>query len=240
VVGSTETYSQRLYRIRANVSIKEKLPNGKYRLTVGLVYYDKLYGKTVYKLTFPRKETLILQDTTVYRLDKQGNLMDVQRSVVLSEFTIFHLALTNRLSDFGLKNNTYELYKMTKVEKVEGKVLSTWMPAEQANSKYLGKILMSNTNKRLEAIAIYGPGERLLSRQFFRDYIQINGLEFPTQVTQMAYSIKEGVGTNLQQTTYSNVVIDQNDEDEIYRHPVPVSQRAAFLQRQRSESAKPK
>lgn len=240
VLGATAGFAQQFYRIRADISIKEKLPDGKYRLTVGKAYYDKVYGKTVYKIDFPKRETLIMQDTTIFRLDEQGNLAEVQKSVVMSDFTIFHLALTNRLSDFGMKSSSYELYKMVKVEKLEGKIISTWMPSDPSHSKYLGKVRMSNVDKRLDAIAVYAPDGKLLSRQFFKEYVQVKGVSFPTKVTQMAYSTKEGGGASLQQTTYSHVVIDQADEDHIYRHPVPLSQRAALLPKQRSESTKPK
>ena len=229
---------QQFYRLRANVSIKEKLANGTTRLSVGTAYYDKLYGKIVYKFTFPRPETIIVQDTTVYRLDEKGKLLEVQRSIILPEFTIFHLALTNRLSDYGMKDPTYELYKMSKVEKQGNKVISTWMPTDPSLNQYLGKLLMSNINKRLEAIAMYGPDGGLLSRQFFKEYKNVKGVEFPTKVTQLTYSTKSTGGNTIQQTTYSNILIDQTDEDAIYRHPIPISQLPALRKKQSGGSPK--
>ena len=230
--------AQQFYRLRADVSIKEKLANGTSRLSVGTAYYDKLYGKIVYKFTFPQPETIIVQDTTVYRLDSKGKLLEVQKSIILPEFTIFHLALTNRLSDYGMKDPTYELYKMTKAEKQGNKVISTWMPADPSLNQYLGKLLMSNVNKRLEAIAMYGPDGGLLSRQFFKEYKNTKGVEFPTKVTQLTYSTKSTGGNTLQQTTYSNILIDQTDEDATYRHPVPLSQLPALRKKQSASSPK--
>ncbi|GAB2782496.1 hypothetical protein GCM10027275_27760 [Rhabdobacter roseus] len=235
---SAGSQAQQHYRIRADVSIKEKLADGKYRLTVGKVYYDKLYQKIVYKLTFPQKETLVIQDTTIYRLDQTDNLREVQTAFILAEFTVFHLALTQGLSDFGMKNTPVDLYKVAKVEKSGTKVITTWLPSDPATKKYLGKLVMSNVGKRLEALAIYGPDEKLLSRQFFTKYVNVKGVEFPMQVTQMTYSTTEPGKSNLQQSTYSNLLVDQSDEDSVYRHPVPLSQ-LTKLQKQRREGPKP-
>lgn len=230
--------AQQFYRIKADVSIKEKLPNGTSRLSVGKVYFDKLYGKIVYKFTFPVAETIVVQDTTIYRISTDNKLLQVQKALILPEFTIFHLALTNRLSDFGLKNASYELYKMSNVEKKEGKVITTWVPNDPSLNKYLGKLLMSNQNKRLDALAVYGPDGTLLSRQFFKNYVNVKGVEFPTQVTQLTYSIQQNGGNTIQQTTYSSVQVDQANEDDIYRHPVPLSQLPALLKKQ--AAARPK
>jgi hypothetical protein len=241
VGGSLVGHAQQFYRLRADVSIKEKLANGTTRLSVGTAYYDKLYGKIVYKFTFPQPETIIIQDTSVYRLDQKGKLLEVQKSIILPEFTIFHLALTNRLSDYGMKSpdtGGYELYKMAKVEKQNNKVISTWMPNDPSLNQYLGKLLMSNVNKRLEAIAMYGPDGGLLSRQFFKEYKNIKGVEYPTKVTQLTYSTKSTGGNTLQQTTYSNILIDQTDEDAIYRHPIPLSQLPALRKKQSASSPK--
>lgn len=38
---------QQFYRFKAETSIKDKLSDGSFRLTMGKVYYDKLYKKIV-------------------------------------------------------------------------------------------------------------------------------------------------------------------------------------------------
>lgn len=238
-LGIAPSQAQQFYRIKADVSIKEKLANGTSRLSVGTVYFDKLYGKIVYKFTFPKVETIVVQDTTVYSLDAKNNLVEARKALILPEFTIFHLALTNRLSDYGMKGASYELYRISKVEKKAGKVISTWVPSDPSLDKYLGRLVMANQDKRLEAIAIYGPDKKLLSQQFFREYVHVKGVEFPSQVTQRTYTIKEtGGGGNIQQTTYSNIQVDQADENEIYRHAVPLSQLPALLKKQASAGSK--
>jgi len=87
--------------------------------------------------------------------------------------------------------------------------------------KILGKIKMANVNKRLDAIAFYDIQDKLLSQQFFKDYVNVKGVEFPRQVTQISYN-SDGT-QNLQQTTYKNIIIDQDDENDMYNYPIPVA-----------------
>lgn len=217
--GVLTAHAQQFYRIKADVSIKDKLSNGSYRLTVGKVYYDKTSLKVIYKLTFPQKETIIIKDTTLYKITKDSVL--VQSVLASNEFSIFHLALSGKLADYGLNSgNVAKIYKISKVEKdKDGRVITTWSVIEKQLMKTLGKIKMANANKKLDAIAFYDPKDKLLSQQFFKEYSNFNGVEFPKQVTQISYNTD---GTqNIQQTTYKNIIIDQEDENEIYNYPIP-------------------
>lgn len=217
--GVLTANAQQFYRIKADVSIKDKLSNGSYRLTVGKVFYDKTSLKVIYKLTFPQKETIIIKDTTLYKIAKDSVL--VQSVLASNEFSIFHLALSGKLADYGLNSgNVAKIYKISKVEKdKDGRVITTWSVIEKQLMKTLGKIKMANANKKLDAIAFYDAKEKLLSQQFFKEYSNFNGVEFPKQVTQISYN-SDGT-QNIQQTTYKNIIIDQEDENEIYNYPVP-------------------
>ncbi len=221
--------AQQFYRFRADVSVKDKLVDGTYRLTMGKVYYDKLYKKIVYKLIFPKIETMVIQDTTMYKLDKAGTLVETSRTFLIPEFTAFHLSLTGKLSDYGLKTsvNDRTMYKIGKVEKEpDGAILTTWVPAEESLKKFFGNIKMRNVNKKLDAMIFYNTTGRIVSRQFFKKYVNIKGIEFPTEVTMISYTEDGKINTQL--TTYKNVMVDQNDEDEIYRYKIPVTKSAAL------------
>lgn len=212
--------AQQFYRVKADLSVKEKLPNGNYRLTVGKAYYDKVYQKLVYRLTFPDKETLVIQDTTMYQIDKNNKLKSTSRTVIVGEFTIFHLALSGKLTNYGLAKDN-NLYKILKVEKKDNQVITTWTPKEERFKKFMGNIIMANIGKRLDAIVFYDEKGKIVSKQYFKNYTNVKGVEFPQEVTQMNYQA-DGK-TAIQQTTYKNIIIDQNDEDEIYRYRVPIT-----------------
>jgi hypothetical protein len=220
VLGIHLSNAQQFYRIKSDVSIKDKLSNGSYRLTVGKVYYDKTSLKVIYKLTFPQKETIIIKDTTLYKITKDS--VSTQTVLASNEFSIFHLSLSGKLADYGLNSgNVAKIYKISKVEKdKDGRVITTWSVVEKQLMKTLGKIKMANVNKKLDAIAFYDANEKLLSQQFFKEYSNFNGVEFPKQVTQISYN-SDGT-QNIQQTTYKNIIIDQEDENESYNYPIPV------------------
>lgn len=215
--------AQQFYRIRSDVSIKDKLSNGTYRLTVGKAYYDKPSLKLVYKLNFPQEETIIIKDTTLYKVGKDGALISTQNVMIFNELSIFHLSLSGKLNDYGLNSgNASKIYKISKIEKdKDNRVITTWSVVEKQLMKTLGNIKMANINKRLDAIAFYDTNNKILSQQFFKDYINVNGVEFPRQVTQITFNTD---GTqNIQQTTYKNIIIDQEDENNIYNHYIPIA-----------------
>jgi hypothetical protein len=91
--------------------------------------------------------------------------------------------------------------------------------------KVFGNIRMQTINKRLDAMVFYNTKGVVVSQQYFKKYVNVKSVEFPTEVTMV--SISEKGEKNIQLTTYKNVVIDQNNEDEIYRYKVPISRSAA-------------
>lgn len=219
---SVVSSAQKFYRFKAEVSIKDKLANGTYRLTMGEVYYDKIYKKVVYKLKFPQKETMVVQDTTMFRLDHDNNLLGSSRTVLIPEFTVFHLALTNQLSNYGLKAGEEQaVYKVGKVEKTSKGILTTWVPTDDRLKKLFGDIKMLKRDKRLDAMIFYDAKGKIVSRQFFKDYVNVKGVEFPQEVTMVSYDF-EGK-KNIQLTTYKNIQIDQSDEDNMYRYRIPIT-----------------
>lgn len=224
---SISSFGQQFYRFKADVAIKDKLASGSYRLTMGKIYYDKIYKKIVYKLIFPKRETMVVQDTTMFSINENNILVSSSRTLLIPEFTAFHLALTGQLSDYGLKpkNNEKSLFKIAKVEKTENGVITTWTPSEDSYKKVFGDIKMQTVNKRLDAMVFYNPKGKIVSQQFFKKYVNVKGVEFPTEVTMI--SINDKGEKNIQLTSYKNVVIDQNTEDEIYRYKIPISKSAA-------------
>lgn len=222
LIGSTSSSAQKFYRFKAEVSIKDKLANGTYRLTMGEVYYDKIYKKVVYKLKFPNKETMVVQDTTMFRMDYDNNLLGSSRTVLIPEFTVFHLALTNQLANYGLKaGDEQAVYKVGKVEKTSKGVLTTWIPADERLKNLFGDIKMLKKDKRLDAMIFYDAKGKIVSRQFFKNYVNVKGVEFPQEVTMVSYDF-EGK-KNIQLTTYKSIQIDQSNEDNMYRYRIPIT-----------------
>lgn len=208
-----ESKGQQFYKIKADFSIKEKLADGTSQLIMGEVYYDKVVKKIVYNITFPEPETWVIQDTVFYRLKGQ-QVVDKTKSFLAPNSSVFHFALTGQLPDYGLKNSPY---KVEQVEKEGSMIISTWKPDASINQIF-GKVVLSNVHKKLNGIVFYNPAGEILSKQIYQDYLNVNGCEFPTKVTQITY-LK--TGSNYQVTIYKNIAINQDGEENIYNFVIP-------------------
>ena len=204
------TLGQQFFRIKADFSIKEKGADGKEQLTMGQVYYDKTSKKIVYNIKFPEKETWVIIDTTLYRI-VDSKIKETRTIPAIAEFSMFHLCLNGGITDYGLKQS---FYTIEKVEKENNMVITTWKAPDKM-SKTFGKILLSQENKKLFGVVLFSPTNVLLSKQFFKNYTNVNGLEFPTEIVQILY-IKGKESYQL--TTYKNIIVDDLKEDNIYNY----------------------
>ncbi len=206
-------YGQQFYRIKADFSIKAKLADGSSQLSMGTVYYDKNEKKLVYKIKFPEPEIWISQDTILYKISSD-KVIDRQSIPAMTEFSVFHLSLNRRLPDYGLRNSYYSI---SNVEKDDNMVITTWIPDKTLN-KTLGEILISNKEKQLFGIIFYGPEGNIKLKQFFEDYNNYDGMNFPGRIVQITYS--EGK-ENYQITTFTKVIINDIKENDIYNYTIP-------------------
>lgn len=180
---------------------------------MGKVFYDKKIKKIVYQINFPEKETWVMEDTLFYRV-VQNKIMQKQKIPTLAETSIFNICLNGKLANYGL--NEFQ-YTIDSVEKSDGMVITTWLPPKKLE-KTFGKIVLSQKEKKLFGMAYFSPENKLLSKQFFKNYLNTRGLEFPGEIIQITYS---GEKENYQITTYKNVVVNDLSEDAIYNFSLP-------------------
>lgn len=210
VMGMTQlSHAQHQYRIKTDFSIKTKVkgkPEG--QLIIGTCYYDLNQGRLVYDISFPEKEIWVIEDTThwVVRNDSVVNRKPTQIKPSLS---VLHLSLKQELAHYGLKNS---IYKVSTVKNEGELVITTWQPPLQYR-KRMGQIAISNKNKQLHGVLFYHPKGNVLRKQFFKNYVVINGLPFPSEVIDIIYDADKEI---LQQTTYSNPTINERENNYFY------------------------
>lgn len=205
--------AQKFFRMKGEFSIKAKGANGKEQLTMGHFYYDRNFKKLVYINFFPAKEAWVSVDTNVYRI-VSNKVLSRQTAPPISEFSIFHLALNSQLSNYGFKNTAL---KIEKVERVDDMVITTWVPPAKA-AQLFGKIKTSTRGNKLYGIVFLDTKSNVLKKQFFNDYKNISGLEFPCEIVDITYI---GGKENYQVTTYKNIVLDDLTEGNIYNYTIP-------------------
>ena len=202
-------FAQEYYRISADFSVKVKNSEGQLNLTRGKLFYDKNYKELIYDVNFPQIEKWVVKDTSLFKI-RQDTIFARQGIPSITEFTIFHLALNSDLNDFGLRNS---IYKISKVEKKDDLVLSYWKIPVQAKSE-MDHVVVAKKDNRLESVIIVGHDLKIMSKQYFRNYIRIEGFEFPQQIVQVLYD--ENNNENYQVTEFKNINLNDLSNSESY------------------------
>jgi len=206
-------YSQDFYRFKADFTIKSKSPDNVQHLTIGTVYFDKNIKKIIFDVRFPQKETWVQKDSTIYKII-DNVVVDKNKSIDIAEFTIYNMALNGKLNNYGLKNS---IFKLDKVEKEGENVILTWLPP----SKYkemMGEIKMLKNKQHVTGIVFLDNQGNIVSRQFFRKYENVDGLDFPAEI------IVEKVvnGEKFYEiTTYENIEVNDYQNDGKYDIQIP-------------------
>ena len=203
---------QQYYRLKADLTVKKKNADSTFQLVKGSFYYDDIVGKLNYQHVFPQRETFIMQDTNVYQFS-DGKYLGRSFSMSQPKTSFFALLLHNNTSNYGFENTNYEL---SDVEEDGGLTIATWMPPKGLRDK-LGKILIANRDGILHGLVFYNIEEEVLSKQFFEEYFNVDGIDFPTRVTQLFY--KDGTEF-FQVTTYKNIIVDEKNNDDLYDFPL--------------------
>ncbi len=201
------------FRISTDFTIKAKTPTGEQQLTIGELFYDKNIKQIVYSVRFPEKEIWVQRDTVLYKI-VDSKVISKQSIPAGIELSIYNLVLNGNLSDYGLKKMRF---KIKKVEKSEGKVISTWEPPAQLK-KYLGDILLSNVNQQLDGIVFKNNVGEVVARQFFRNYTKVKGLSFPQEIIKESYINGQKI---YELTTFSNILINDISRGNIYNYKIP-------------------
>lgn len=202
-------FGQEYFRLKADFTVKIKQSDGTMTLTKGKLYYDKNFKELIYDITFPEKEKWVSRDTSLYKI-RQDTVFERITIPSVNEFTVFHLSLNAGLSDYGLKNSIYRIHK---VEKKDDLILSWWNIPEEA-STILDYVVLAKKENRLESMVMLNDDEKIISRQFFRDYTHIDAFEFPQQIIQIIYD--ETGGENYQVTEFKNLAVNDMSDNNLY------------------------
>lgn len=200
---------QDYFRMSTDFTIKIKRAEGKSNLTKGKVFYDKYAKELIYDISFPDKEKWVVKDSRIYKI-KSENVYFTEEIPSFNEFTIFHLALNSNLEYFGIKKANFAIEK---VEKKGDMVISYWsVPAQLQHM--VSSIALARKNNQLYSVVIIGQDNQIISKQFFQDYINIEGFEFPGTVVQIFYN--EDRTENYQVMEFKNIVLNDSENDADY------------------------
>lgn len=215
VLYSASLFAQSInYRIELDFSIKEKRSDGSFALQMGRAYYDMNYGKLAYDLSFPKKQTILTNDSTMYFLEN-GILMDTKKESGYIEMSIFHLCLNGTIQNFGLDESVYEA---TKVEQDDGMVMTTWEIPRKIKLSSKTKIITSIKDRQLFGVVFLDEDDELISKQFYQNYQTIKGAQIPTKVTFIMYIDGKEQYRIME---FKSIKINEFGNENFYNYPTP-------------------
>jgi hypothetical protein len=205
--------SQAFFRIKTDYSIKYKDSDGNAVLQAGALYYDINHKTVVMRNGFPIKEIIAHKDSIIYQI-QNNSVVSSEKTYAPVELTVFHLALSGNLENFGLKKAGYKLAATTEDK---GLLLNTWLPPDNME-KTSGKIVISIKDKHLFGIVFFDLKDRIIARHFFRNYTNVKGFVFPTEVLKITYENGKEISVL---TNYSKILVNSTSEEEFYKYKIP-------------------
>ncbi|MBN2634641.1 MAG: hypothetical protein JXR61_00120 [Prolixibacteraceae bacterium] len=208
--ATLQTHAQFAYRINANILTKTRLVDSTFQISKGQIFYDQNYKKIVFDFTFPRKEQIVLFDTTMYIFNKNC-LERTETNFLIPEQSFFHFMLTGEIDNFGLYESNFT---PSGYEKKNGLIITTWSAPEQIKP-IVSKVLIATKSKRLYSITMLDGDEQVMNRQILKKYQQVKGVEIPTEILVATYLTK---GTLYQIISLDNIVLNKDGNEELYNY----------------------
>jgi hypothetical protein len=204
---SFSAFSQTFHtRIEADYSVKEILGDSNQSINLGKVFFDLNQKTLIYSQKFPEVQLIVFRDTAIYRI-KGEEVFAIHASSLTIDFSIYNLILSEGLGDFGLKKLDYEVVDL---KESGDKIISKWAHPKTGNAY----VVISEANDKVDGVVLYDGKDNVVLKQFFRDYIKVGRLYFPSKIYELVEG-KERVYKKM--TSHSNVKInDFSDEDQYY------------------------
>jgi hypothetical protein len=207
-------HAQEAYRFRSDFLFRAKGEDSLFSVTKGEVFFDKNIKILVFKNSFPKRETYVIHDTTLYMF--QGDEFIGERpNMIPPEHTMFNYLLSSTFTNYGLEDAGFQV---NNVEKQKGMVVTSWLP-RGVIGQYVGKILVANKDKRLYSVVIYDKDLKILNRQIFKKYEDINGTQIPSEILSVTYN--SDTSMYMQITNLSNIKLNETENENIYNYKLP-------------------
>lgn len=203
--------AQDYFRMSADFTTKVKPVEGKMNLTKGKIYYDKYSKELIYDIYFPAKEKWVVQDSKIYKITNDS-VYFTEEIPSMNEFTVFHLALNSNLTYFGLDEAKFSI---SNIDKKGDLVISYWNIPPHIQ-KMISTIAIAKKKNQLYSIVISGENNKILNKQFFKDYIQIGGFEFPGSIVQIFYD--ENNNEEYQVMEFKNIELNDIENEKDYHY----------------------
>ena len=209
-------YAQDAIRLSADFSIKQKDQTGKGQLVTGTVYFDKKIQKICYQVDYPDPAFWLIKDSIFYEFNADTQFVKSSTAPYNPAFSIYQTILTDNFDDLGLKAMGF---KIGSVEKVDTMVITEWLPNNNFK-KYLGKVLLSHSNRKINAAVFFDAQGSIISKEQYKKIQLIQDQWIPTEIVSVSYK-KEQVET-IKITSLRNIQFNETTHNNFYDFAVPL------------------
>lgn len=193
-------------RIEADYTIKEIAHDGGKSLIIGKVFYDINSQTLLHRQSFPEERLIIFKDTSAYQV-KGDSIFRTSSSSMTVQFSIYHLVLSNEITDFGLVNMGFELVN---VDDQQGKVVSKWKYPGASS----GYVAITQDQGLVDGVLFYNEKGEAVVKQYFKEYVSAGRFSFPGKIYEF---INSPGGGSKKITVHNNIKVDDfEDESEYY------------------------
>jgi hypothetical protein len=182
--------------------LESRTLKGKEYITVkGTVLYDAISGKLITHFDKPLEQITITNNNGEYIQYFYSNNSVSQRMnpELSSKKSIFYYFLNGKQKDLDLKENGYKLSN-SKIE--NGMNITTWVPSNSVNVAS-SKIELVHEHNVPIFMGIYNKKNKLSLKVFYDDYVLVNGVKWPQQITEIEFeSPKDSIITTRKYTNF--------------------------------------
>ncbi len=216
VLGNSALCAQTFFRLSGDFSIREIMlyteesDSVNTFLTRGHIDYDKNKKQAVYKVDFPESENWVLQDSVFYKL-RNDTIISRYALPYAMRMLNFDILLSEYNYDFLFQKMGCSLLDVRQEEEA---VYKLW---EYPYWKQIGVfkyILVESKGQKTTGLAYLDENKHVVTRQYYKDYAIINGLNMPHIISQRIYTDSM---TYVKKLILKNVTINNLKRDSVFR-----------------------
>lgn len=197
-------FGQLHYSISADFT--EETTNGDSinNVSKGHITYDNRNNTLTSVYSYPFDYTVELTFNKITQWHHNQKEAEIKADSSLLKSSLLYKAINGTLYNGGAEDYNY---RITNVSKRNGAVFTEYsLPENYIDTAALlvSKIIISQANNRLNAVVMLNKQGSPMVRTFYYNYINVDGIDFPTQIVSVTYQN----GEIYSKTTYNNVVVD--------------------------------
>lgn len=206
--------AQKHYRMRTHVETKTVEDSIVLSEESADIYYDINHNVVITRFEgLEIVQTLSDEKLTLYKNNKKVSQVAAKG---MKQQNVICLAVDGLLPDMGLSKSAFlpvSVVKKNTNTLVTYRLTNNVLDTVTSNNTIV-EIIVSYSLNKTDALAAYAKDGKIILKQYFVDYKNYDGINFPTKIIQ-AVANESGKQIYIKQT-FSNIIVDEQDNNDSY------------------------